>query len=102
MSYARKNGIQPEAYGPFMQGGEILKDPVIAKIAESYGKTPAQLILRWNIQSGVAVIPKSVTPSRIRQNFDIFDFEISDSDMNRINACNKNKGNFQAPYDIWW
>jgi len=100
--YACENGIQTEAYGPFMQGGMILRDPRIVEIANTYGKTSAQLILRWNLQNGVIPIPKSVTPSRIRQNFEVFDFEISEADMQKINACNINRGNFQDPYNIWW
>ncbi|HTX32377.1 MAG TPA: aldo/keto reductase, partial [Solirubrobacteraceae bacterium] len=61
-----------------------LRDPVILEIAEAHSKTPAQTIIRWHIQLGNVVIPKSVTPSRIEENFRIFDFELSDSEMEAI------------------
>lgn len=102
MAYARENGIHPEAYGPFMQGGAVLRDERILEIAGSCGKTPAQVILRWCLQSGVSVIPKSVTPSRIKENIDIFDFELTPEEMQRINQCNRNTGSFQEPYNITW
>ena len=73
-------GIATEAWSPLAQG-ELLDDPAIAGIAERQGRTPAQVILRWHLQTGNIVIPKSVTPERIRENIEIFDFELSDEEM---------------------
>ncbi|MBC9958150.1 aldo/keto reductase [Yimella sp. cx-51] len=80
------HGIVTEAWSPLGQGGEILNDTVITDIASQYGKTPAQVILRWHLQSGNVVIPKSVTPARIAENFDVFDFELSDLAMQAIGS----------------
>ncbi|MFX3623885.1 MAG: aldo/keto reductase [Ectobacillus sp.] len=90
-AFCRQHNIQIEAWSPLMQGGEIFENETIKALAEKYGKTPAQIILRWDIQSGIVTIPKSVTPSRIRENADIFDFTISDEDMKKIDAMNENK-----------
>ena len=78
-------GILTEAWSPLGQGLE-LEDPVIVEIAAAHGKTPAQAIVRWHLQLGNVVIPKSVTPSRIVENFDVFDFELSDEQMQAIDA----------------
>jgi len=75
--------IATEAWSPLAQG-ELLSDATIGEIAARYGKTPAQVILRWHLQLGNVVIPKSVTPERIRDNFEIFDFELDDGDMQAI------------------
>src|SRR3954449_5161503 len=79
-------GIVTEAWSPLAHGGEVLRDPVITEIAEAHGKTPAQVVLRWHLQLGNVVIPKSVTPERIVENFDVLDFELSDDDMRAIEA----------------
>jgi 2,5-diketo-D-gluconate reductase A len=76
-------GIVTEAWSPLGQGLE-LDDPVIIEIAEAHSKTPAQAIIRWHLQLGNVVIPKSVTPKRIEENFDVFDFQLSDAEMERI------------------
>ena len=76
-------GIVTEAWSPLAQG-EVLEDPVIARIAEAHGKTPGQAVIRWHLQIGNVVIPKSVTPERIEQNFDVFDFELSEPEMGAI------------------
>jgi 2,5-diketo-D-gluconate reductase A len=76
--------IAIESYSPLMQGGELFEDPTIVRLASEHDKTPAQIILRWHIQNGFIVIPKSVTPSRIKENFEVFDFELSDDDMQSI------------------
>jgi len=73
-----------------MQGGDALNHPVIKGLAEKHGKSSAQIILRWHNQEGVVVIPKSVTPSRIRENIDIFDFELSSEDLKAIDEVNCN------------
>ncbi len=75
-----EHGIATEAWSPLAQG-ELLDDETIVAIAEQHGKTPAQAILRWHLQLGNVVFPKSVTPERIRENIEIFDFELSDAEM---------------------
>ncbi|MBX4151180.1 glyoxal reductase [Paenibacillus sp. LC231] len=89
LGFARENQIVLEAWSPLMQGN--LDQPVLAQIAEKYGKTTAQVILRWDIQNGVIVIPKSVKEHRIRENAGIFDFELSAEDMAAIDGLNQNK-----------
>jgi diketogulonate reductase-like aldo/keto reductase len=79
------HGIVTEAWSPLAQGG-VLGDPVIVEIAEAHDKTPAQVVIRWHLQLGNVVIPKSVTPERIEENFDVFDFHLSDSEMAAIEA----------------
>lgn len=74
----------------------VLTDPVICALAGKYGKSPAQVVLRWHVQRGVSVIPKSVHAERIRENLDIFDFALSDEDMDAINALN---GNLRGSFD---
>ncbi|HVQ59260.1 MAG TPA: aldo/keto reductase [Solirubrobacterales bacterium] len=78
-----EQGIATEAWSPLAQG-ELLDDETIAAVAASHGKTPAQTILRWHLQLGNVVIPKTVTPQRIRENIALFDFELSDDDMAAI------------------
>jgi 2,5-diketo-D-gluconate reductase A len=82
-------GIVTEAWSPIAHGGEVLKDPVIGEIAEAHGKTPAQVVLRWHLQLGNVVIPKSATPERITENFDLFDFELGDEEMGRIEGLDR-------------
>lgn len=78
-------GVVPEAWGPFAEGNHgIFTHPVLSAIGEKYGKTPAQVALRWNVQRGVVVIPKSIHKNRIDQNMDIWDFALSDEDMTEI------------------
>jgi 2,5-diketo-D-gluconate reductase A len=81
--YLGEHAIVTEAYSPLGQG-RVLKDPKITEIARTHDRSPAQVVLRWHIQLGNVVIPKSVTPSRIEENFRIFDFELSDSEMETI------------------
>jgi 2,5-diketo-D-gluconate reductase A len=87
-SYHAEHGIVTEAWSPLAQG-EVLDDTVLAEIGEAHGKTPGQVVLRWHIQLGNVVFPKSVTPERIRENFDIFGFELSDDDMDRIETLDR-------------
>jgi 2,5-diketo-D-gluconate reductase A len=84
-AYGQEHGIVTEAWSPIAQGG-VLKDAVITAVAERVGKTAAQVTLRWHIQRGDIIFPKSTTPSRIQENFEIFDFELSDEDMASISA----------------
>ncbi len=88
-----KHGITTQAWSPiggitFYRGGDksVMDDPVIKAIAEAHGKTPAQVMLRWHLQEGRSVIPKSVNPERIAQNFDVFDFELSDDELAQIDT----------------
>ncbi len=83
-AFCAEHGIAVESYSPLMQAGEALEHPVILKLAEHYGKTPAQIILRWHVQSGLIVIPKSVKPHRIQENIALFDFELAPDDMEQI------------------
>jgi methylglyoxal/glyoxal reductase len=83
-TYAAERGIQIEAWSPLMNG-ELLAHPLLHELAEKYGKSPAQIVLRWDIQHGVITIPKSMTETRILENKDIFDFEIKFDDMERLN-----------------
>jgi 2,5-diketo-D-gluconate reductase A len=78
-------GILTEAWSPLAQG-QVLKDPTITAIADAHAKTPGQVVIRWHLQLGNVVIPKSVTPQRIAQNFDVFDFDLSDAEMASIEA----------------
>ena len=83
----REYGVIPEAWGPFAEGKfGIFTHPVLTAIGQKYGKTAAQAALRWNIQRGVAVIPKSVHKERIEQNFDVWDFALTDEEMAEIEA----------------
>jgi 2,5-diketo-D-gluconate reductase A len=78
-------GIATEAWSPLGQGS-LLANPTVTSVAEAHGRTPAQVLIRWHIQLGNIVIPKSVTPERIVSNFDVFDFELSDQDMASISS----------------
>jgi 2,5-diketo-D-gluconate reductase A len=78
-------GIVTEAWSPLAQG-LVLEDPVIVQIAEAHERTPGQVVIRWHLQLGNVVIPKSVTPQRIRENFEVFDFELSAAEMSAIEA----------------
>lgn len=88
--YCGEQGIQLEAWSPLMQG-KLTEDTTLLGIAQKYGKSPAQIILRWDIQNEVVTIPKSITPSRIRENAEIFDFELSQEELKQIDALNQNK-----------
>ena len=85
--YHRQHGIRTESWSPIAQG-EVLDDPTLVGLAQKYDKTPAQLVLRWQIQAGNIVFPKSVNPKRMRENIDIFDFELDGDDAVVIDAMN--------------
>ncbi|MCM3693245.1 aldo/keto reductase [Neobacillus niacini] len=97
--FCKKHGIQLEAWSPLMQGG-LLEEPTLVEIAEKYNKSTAQVIIRWDIQTGVVTIPKSVKAHRIAENADIFDFELSQEDMDKINALNQDQRMFADPDDF--
>lgn len=99
---ATKNGIVIESWFPLGgrdSQGEILRDPVINKIAEAHGKTAAQVIIRWHIQKGFCVVPGSSNPEHIQENIEVFTFELTDAEMEQIAALNKEKRYFTLTYD---
>ncbi|HCH51477.1 MAG TPA: 2,5-didehydrogluconate reductase DkgA [Proteus sp.] len=84
--------IVTESWSPLAQGGEgVFDSPIIQKLAEKYNKSPAQIVLRWHIDSGLVVIPKSVTPSRIEENFHIFDFKLEREEVTAITTLDQKK-----------
>jgi 2,5-diketo-D-gluconate reductase A len=89
--FCAEHQIAIEAWSPLARGGDLLRDPVVVSIAETAGKTPAQVVLRWHIQRGDIIFPKSVTPARIGENIDIFDFELSGQDHEAITSLNRNQ-----------
>ena len=89
--FCAEHQIAIEAWSPLARGGDLLRDPVVVSIAEAAGKTPAQVVLRWHIQRGDIIFPKSVTAARIRENIDIFDFELSGQDHEAITSLNRNQ-----------
>ncbi|MCY8266699.1 aldo/keto reductase [Bacillus haynesii] len=88
-TFCSSHGIQLQAWSPLMQG-QLLSHPLLKDIADKYGKTPAQVILRWDLQNGVITIPKSTKAERIAQNADIFDFELTIEEMKQIDGLNEN------------
>ncbi|MBI5975698.1 aldo/keto reductase [Staphylococcus canis] len=89
-SYLEAQNIQMESWSPLMNA-QILSDDVVNSIADEVKKSPAQVIIRWNVQNNVVTIPKSITPSRIEENLDVFDFELSEDQMERLNQLNQDK-----------
>ncbi|MCW2497797.1 aldo/keto reductase [Jatrophihabitans sp.] len=87
--FDRSRGIHTEAWSPIGRGGELLGDPVITSLAEKYGKTPAQIVIRWHLELGNIVIPKSVTPTRIVENLDVFDIDLDGEDVLAISELNR-------------
>jgi 2,5-diketo-D-gluconate reductase A len=87
-AYGEEHGIRTEPWSPIAQGA-VLGDPAIVAGAERVGRTPAQVVLRWHVQRGSIVFPKSTTPARIRENFALFDFELSDEDMAALDALDR-------------
>jgi 2,5-diketo-D-gluconate reductase A len=83
------HGIATEAWGPLGQGNDLLGLPAIAAIAERAGKTPGQVVLRWHVQQGIVAIPKSADPERIAQNIDVFDFELTEADLDALAALDR-------------
>lgn len=87
-AFHEANGILTEAWSPLGQGRGLLGDPALATLAAKHGRTPAQIVLRWHIQLGTIVIPKSTTPERIKENIDVFQFILDPEDMAAIGALN--------------
>lgn len=98
--YMDKYGVQMEAWAPFGEGrGGLFEDTVLQAISEKYGKTTAQIMLRWHIQRKVVVIPKSTHYERMVENFNVFDFSLSAEDMRDIETLDKNSSSFFSHYD---
>ena len=95
-----KHNIVTESWSPLGQG-RVMKDPLIAGIAQKHGRTPAQVALRWHIQNGLVAIPKSVTPARIVENFQVFDFELTEDEMEKIGTLDNNRGRIGPDPDLF-
>ncbi|ASE60044.1 aldo/keto reductase [Chryseobacterium indologenes] len=101
--YNKENNIITQPWSPLGNGNaDLLNHPDLKAIAEKYGKTVAQVILRWHLQEGFVVIPKSVTPSRIEENFNVFDFELTEDEMNTVRGLDTGKRLFFDPKDPEW
>ncbi len=101
VEFCRANQIQLEAWSPLFRGGEVLSDSAIVEIARTHGKTPAQVILRWDLQQEVITIPKSVHKERIQENSEVFDFTLSAEEMDRIAALDANRRAIDYdPYNV--
>ncbi|MEU4497690.1 aldo/keto reductase [Streptomyces sp. NPDC023998] len=90
-AFHAQHGIKTEAWSPLGQGRGLLEVPTVVAIAQKHERTPAQVVLRWHLQIGNVVIPKSVTPSRIQENIDVFGFELDDEDMSALAALDEGK-----------
>jgi 2,5-diketo-D-gluconate reductase A len=95
-AYGKEHGIATEAWSPIAQGA-VLGDPVVAQVAEKVGRTPAQVVLRWHIERGDIVFPKSTTPARIVENFALFDFELEPSDVEALAALDRGEKGRTGP-----
>ena len=95
-AYGEAHGIATEAWSPIAQG-QVLDDPVVGRIADRLGRSPAQVVLRWHIQRGNVIFPKSTTPERIKENFELFDFELAASDMDEIAALDRGEAGRIGP-----
>jgi len=85
-AYDSEQGIVTEAWSPLGAGNDLLREPTLVSIAEKYGKTPAQIVLRWHIELGIVAIPRSANPRRIAENIDVFDFSLTDAEIALISA----------------
>jgi 2,5-diketo-D-gluconate reductase A len=95
-AYDEAHGIATEAWSPLAKG-DLLDDPVVTEVSERVGRTPAQVVLRWHIQRGNIVFPKSVTPERIRENLEIFDFGLEPADIERIAGLDRGEAGRTGP-----
>ena len=96
--WCQSNDIAVTAYSPLAQGGAVFTDPTVTSIADKHGVTPAQVLLRWNVERGVVVIPKSVTPKRIAQNAEVFGFGLDDDDMRRMESLDADVTTTPSPW----
>ncbi len=100
LAFMKEYEVQPEAWGPFAEGKHgIFTNPILTQIGEKYSKSAAQVVLRWNVQRGVVVIPKSVHRSRMEQNFDIWDFKLTDEEMKSISSLDLGHSEIVNHYD---
>lgn len=88
-AFDAEQGIATEAWSPLAKGGDLLGEPVVTSIASRHGRTPAQVVLRWHLQLGNVVIPKSVTPSRVKENLDVFGFQLTDDEVAALSALDR-------------
>jgi 2,5-diketo-D-gluconate reductase A len=95
--YHDEHGVATEAWSPIGQGGDLLQDPTLASLAEKHGKTPAQIVLRWHVQLGNIVFPKSMRPERMRENIDVYDFALSDDDVRAVSSLDQGDGGRMGP-----
>ena len=102
MDYCKMKGITLEAYSPLgSNAGKVIKDPKVTALAAKYGKDPGQVVLKWLVQQGIVVLPRSSSEKRMKSNMDIFNFELSDEDMALLAALNTGKSDTNAnPYDF--
>lgn len=99
----KEYGVVPEAWAPFNEGlRDFFNDPILTEIGTKYNKTAAQVALRWNIQRGVVVIPKTVHEDRMKQNIDVFDFELSNEDMDKIKTMDIGHSEIVNHFDPQW
>ena len=96
-AYGAEHRILTEAWSPIAQGG-VLQDPTITAVADRVGRTAAQVTLRWHVQRGDIIFPKSTTPARIQENFELFDFELTDDDMTAITALDRGEAGRTGPH----
>jgi 2,5-diketo-D-gluconate reductase A len=96
-AYGRAHGIATEAWSPIAKG-QVLGDPVIARIAERVGRTPAQVVLRWHVEAGNIVFPKSASPERMRENMGLFDFALDPADSAAIAALDRGDDGRTGPH----
>lgn len=105
-AFSKENGVQIESWGPFAEGkNDIFNNQILKSIAQKYNKSTAQVILRWMIQSDVVIIPKSVRKERMAENFNVFDFELTNQDMSTIKTLDKGQSLFldhRDPETVKW
>ena len=99
-AFHAEHGIVTQSWSPLGRG-RVTDDPVITDLAARYGKTWAQIVIRWHLDSGLAVIPRSVSPERIRQNIDVLDFRLAPEDIARIGELDSREGRIGAHPDVW-
>jgi len=95
-AYGQAHGILTEAWSPIAQG-KVLDDPAVVEVAQAVGRTPAQAVLRWHVQRGDVIFPKSTTPSRMRENFELFDFELGEDQMAALSALDRGEAGRTGP-----
>ena len=95
-AYGQEHGIVTEAWSPIAQG-KVLDDPAVVEVARAVGRTPAQAVLRWHVQRGDVVFPKSTTPSRMQENFDLFDFALDDAQMASLSGLHRGEDGRTGP-----